>query len=53
MNAADTARALALIEQHLRRLPVPRPDRDKLADEILGALQSIFSIAPWPVPRTS
>lgn len=48
MIAADTARALALIEQHLRRLPMPRPDREKLADEILGALQSFFLMAPWP-----
>jgi hypothetical protein len=48
MTAADTARALALIEQHLRRAQMPRLDREKLADQILGELQSFFLMAPWP-----
>lgn len=48
MTATDTARAQKMIERHLRRAQMPQPDREKLADQILGELQSFFLMAPWP-----
>lgn len=42
MSGYDRYRALTIIDRHLHRLPMPRPDREKLAEEILAELQSSF-----------
>lgn len=47
MTARDTARALEVIEGELGHLP-SKADREKKANEILGALRGEFLIAPWP-----
>jgi len=46
MNSNETARALKVIQGELGRIPAA--DREKVADQILGALCGEFLIAPWP-----
>jgi hypothetical protein len=47
MMPPDTARALKLINDELPRV-LDRWDREKVADQILGALQSHFLVIPLP-----
>lgn len=47
MTAADTAKAHALIEAELGR--IPESDRGKVADQVLGALTGRFYFIPIPL----
>lgn len=47
MTAESRARAQALITAELGRLP--QADREKMADQILGALESVYMFLPHTV----
>lgn len=47
MTENDTARARKVIEGELPRV-LDQHDREKIADQVLGALQRRYMMAPWP-----